>query len=160
MLYFNLKYTIFCTSTSFNITGYLKKQKHIFITLFYELTFNILTWSCVKLIFKSESLNSYGIFHPNDPNVRLSCIKAWKKHNANSNLCHKSDLLQELKNDGSAIGSAVKERSKLARTPRGASIVNFIPKRSQGRSRNCRIWVHIFLNICFFYPITLFDILT
>ena len=37
-------------------------------------------WSCLTLILKSVSLNSYGIFQPRGPNFLLSCTRAWKKH--------------------------------------------------------------------------------
>ena len=44
--------------------------------------------SCLTLIRRSVSLNSYGMFHPRGPKFLLSCTRAWKKHRPNSRHFH------------------------------------------------------------------------
>ena len=46
------------------------------------------TCICLILILKSDSLNSYGMFHPRAPNLRLSCTRAWKKQSPKRSFCH------------------------------------------------------------------------
>ena len=41
---------------------------------------------CLMLIWKSVSLNSYGIFQPSAPKLRRSCTRAWKKQSPNKSL--------------------------------------------------------------------------
>jgi len=38
------------------------------------------TWSCLREMRRSDSLNPYGMFQPSGPNLRRSCTMAWKKH--------------------------------------------------------------------------------
>jgi hypothetical protein len=63
---------------------------------------NLCNW--ITLMYKSVSLNSYGMFHPRGPNVRRSWTRAWKKHSPYSNLLKLSDCLQLSKNSESLIG--------------------------------------------------------
>jgi len=46
------------------------------------------TCICRMLIRRSDSLNSYGMFHPSGPKFRRSCTRAWKKHRPKSIFFH------------------------------------------------------------------------
>jgi hypothetical protein len=62
-------------------------------------------WSCRRLIFKSGSLNWYGMFHPNGPYLMRSCTAAWKKARPKTILRHTFPLSPaNAKNLGSDIG--------------------------------------------------------
>ncbi|KAG7311247.1 hypothetical protein JYU34_002279 [Plutella xylostella] len=74
-------------------------------------------YSCVTLIFRSVSLNSYLIFQPSGPNCRRSCTTAWKKQRANRSFLKFSDCLLPSNHSGSLMGSLWYEREMLARRP-------------------------------------------
>ena len=87
------------------------------------------TCNCLMLILKSDSLNSYGIFHPKGPNFLLSWTNAWKKHRPNNIFSHSFGLSQPWKNCGSEIGSFMYDLIMFARNPFGGSFVILTPVR-------------------------------
>lgn len=91
--------------------------------------FQLYTCNCSTDILRSDSLNSYGMFHPNGPNFLLSWTKPWKKQSPNNRLRHSRHCGQLLKKVGSEIGSDVYDRSKFCLKPLGASFVIFTPKK-------------------------------
>lgn len=74
-------------------------------------------YSCVTLIFRSVSLNSYLMFHPMGPNCLLSWTTAWKKHSANRSFLKFSGCLFPSNHSGSLMGSLWYERATFARRP-------------------------------------------
>ena len=110
-----------------NLYVQLQRLEHpmefILLYINYSYSFNNI-FTTVLLVSKSESLNSYLMFHPNGPNFLLSYTKLWKKHVPNNNLWKFSGFLQ------SFIYSSVNPLRlllKFALIPLGGSVVNLIP---------------------------------
>merc|ERR1719324_2150588 len=80
-------------------------------------------------ILKSDVLNSYGMFQPIGPNLRRSWMTAWKKVRPKSIGFHAHALgpVTPPKNSGSEMGSWTQLPSRLARKPRGGSLVILTP---------------------------------
>ena len=55
--------------------------RHCNVCMLYSRLYS--TCSCLPEIRWSDSLNSYGVFHPSGPKFRRSCTKPWKKQRLN-----------------------------------------------------------------------------
>ena len=73
---------------------------------------------------KSDSLNSYGMFQPSAPNLRRSWMSAWKKASPKKSFLSAAGFGHEANH---ASSRERKEPARLARSPRGGSLVILTP---------------------------------